>query len=307
MTTSWLICPLRHVRYSGDNVKTHHKPSNCCWCRCRCIIIRLWCNDCRNPQFGWAVLLISFMEVVGRILPSWMCQFVKLHLLLLKPLHALLHHFGECAHHPAGFVILAQLALLCLFIILIIPILLIVGTCKITQTVSDSNHHLLESLFGLSVGQSSVFSFPCIIVLLLNCCVWAFYWHCCPSSLSIYKILDPLFFLIIAQEVCFLSFLGSKLLFGSQAAQFRKGSESLRFQAAFAFIPLLTSLCRPLCWFAIFACRKLRKVQFRSIDLCSLHWLCRWARCWMLQEKDSMEAICVFYVKVCVFNHPEQS
>jgi len=108
-------------------------------------------NDGRNPQSRCAVLLICFTEVVGCILPSHLCQFVQLHLLLPKPLHAMLCHFADCAHHPAGFVIFAQLALLCPFIILIFPILPIVRTCKITQTVSDSLHHLLKRLFGLCV------------------------------------------------------------------------------------------------------------------------------------------------------------
>src|SRR5882757_3145972 len=145
MTTSWSRSPLRHLRYSRDNVKPLHKLSNCCWWRCRSAIICLWLNDNRNPQFGCAVLLISFTEVVGCILPSRLCQFINLHRLLPKALHALLDRFGDCAHHPAGFIIFTQLALHCLFI-LIFPILPIVGTCKITQTVSDSSHHLLESL-----------------------------------------------------------------------------------------------------------------------------------------------------------------
>jgi len=76
-----------------------------------------------NPQMNSAVHLISFMEVVGCVRPSWLCQFVKLHLLQLKQLHVLLHQFGDCAHHPAGIVIFAQLAQLCIFIILIFPIL----------------------------------------------------------------------------------------------------------------------------------------------------------------------------------------
>ena len=63
-------------------------------------------------------------------------------------------------------------------------------------------------------------------------------------------------------------------------------------------------LLRP---FAIFARRKWRKVYFWSID----HYIwccpCCWARCWMLQDMDHMEASCVFYVKVGRFNESEQS
>jgi hypothetical protein len=79
-------------------------------------MICLWLNGGRNYQFGDAVLLISFTEVVGCIFPSWFSQFVELLLLLPKPLHALLDCFGDCAHYPAGFVIFAQLSLLSLFI-----------------------------------------------------------------------------------------------------------------------------------------------------------------------------------------------
>jgi len=119
MTTSWSRSPFR---YSGDNVKTLHKLCKCCrWMR-RSVVIRSLQKDCRNPHFGCAVLLISFTEVVGCILPSRLSQFVELHLLLPKPLNVLLYRFSDCAHHPAGFVIFAQLALLSLFIILIFPI-----------------------------------------------------------------------------------------------------------------------------------------------------------------------------------------
>jgi len=42
--------------------------------------------------------------------PSRMPQFINLCLLLPNTLHVLLCHFGDCVHHPAGFIILAQLA-----------------------------------------------------------------------------------------------------------------------------------------------------------------------------------------------------
>jgi hypothetical protein len=103
------------------------------------VILCLRLDNGWNTQFSGAVLLISFREVVGCILPSQLSQFVELHLLLPKSLHVLLERCGDCAHHPAGFVIFAQIALLSIFIILLFPIVPIVGTCKITQTVSDSN------------------------------------------------------------------------------------------------------------------------------------------------------------------------
>jgi hypothetical protein len=148
MTTSWSRSPLRPVRFSGDNVKTLHKISKCCQCRGQSIIICLRLKDCRNPPFECAVLLISFTEEVSCILPSRLSQFVELHLLLPKALHPLLYRLGDCAHHPPWLVIIAQHAVHSLFIILVIPIFPIVATRKITQTVSNSNQHLLKRLLG---------------------------------------------------------------------------------------------------------------------------------------------------------------
>jgi len=95
-----------------------------------------------------------------------MCQYVKLYLFPPRPLHALLYRFGQFTHHPAVFIIFVQLALLCHFIILVFPILPIVVSSKITETVSHSNHHLVKCLFGPSVGQSGVFtSLQCFLLL----------------------------------------------------------------------------------------------------------------------------------------------
>jgi uncharacterized membrane protein YwaF len=69
----------------------------------------------------------------------------------------------------------------------------------------------------------------------------------------------------------------------------------------------MTSTCGLLCWFAVFACWKLRKVVFRSINHCIICWPCCWARCWMLQDMDNMEASWVCYVKVRTFDQLEQS
>jgi len=105
----------------------------------------------------------------------------------------------------------------------------------------------------------------------------------------------------------FLLFLCRKVLFGSQATQCPKGSDSCCLQAALAFICLMTSLGRPLCRFAASARRKWRKVFSCSIDHCSKYSLCCWARCCMLPDIDNMEASCVLYVKVSTFTHLEQS
>jgi len=197
MTISWSRSPLGHLRYFGNNLQTLHKLSKCCRCRCRSIIICWRLNDGRNYQFRCAILLSSFTEVVGYIITSQLYQFVKLHLLLLKPLHSLLDPFGDCAHHPARFAIFAQLALLCLFI-LICSILPIVRTCKITQTLSDGNHHLLKCLFGLFVRHSHDFSMLHIILLLLNRWLCVFNSLSCPSGLYLNIILNPFLILFIA-------------------------------------------------------------------------------------------------------------
>ena len=76
MTTSWSRSALRPLRYSGDNVEILHKLSKCCQWRCRSIIIRLWLSARQKTQFECAGLLVSFTEVVGCILPSWLSQFV---------------------------------------------------------------------------------------------------------------------------------------------------------------------------------------------------------------------------------------
>jgi len=240
----------------------------------RIIVIRSLLNDCRNPQFGCAGLLISLTEEVRCILPSRLSQFVELHLLLPKPLHALLYRFSDCAHHPAGLVIFAQLALLSLFIILIFPIFPIVGTCKITQTISDSNQQLLKRRFGLSGRQSREFSVRHIVLLWLNRCLCVFNSLSCPSGLSFNLILNPFLFLFIAYEVRFLSFLHRKPFFGYQAAQCPKGSDSLCLEDVLSFIRLMTSLGWALCWFPISASGKWGKVLFQSIDHCSLRGLC---------------------------------
>jgi len=69
----------------------------------------------------------------------------------------------------------------------------------------------------------------------------------------------------------------------------------------------MTSFCSALCRYAICASWKWRNDRFWSIALCSLRWLCCWARCSTLQGMDNMEASWVFYVKDGTFNHLEQS
>jgi len=74
-----------------------------------------------------------------------------------------------------------------------------------------------------------------------------------------------------------------------------------------AFIRMMTSSCEFLCRFAVFASRTQRKLLFQCVDQCPLGWPCCWARCWMLEDMDHMEASCIFYVKVGRFDQFEQS
>ena len=171
-------------------MKTLHTDSKCCLYRCRGFIIRLQLNDGRNPQFRWAILLISSTDVVVCILLSWLGQFVKLHLLLAKSLYAPLYHFGDCSHHPAGFVIFTHLAQLYLFIILIFPILSIVGTWKITQKASHRNHNVLKSHSGLLVHHSCDFSILLSFLRSLNLCLCVFISLSCSSGFSLNIILN---------------------------------------------------------------------------------------------------------------------
>lgn len=199
MTASGSRSPWRQLRYSRDNGMTHQPLSKLCRYRCCCMIIRLRPDDCQIPQVRWGVFRISSMEVIGCVLPSRLIHFLKLHLDQFVPQHALPHHLGDNAHHPARFVIIAQLALLCRSIILMRPVRPIVGTCKITRTVSASSQCLPECLFGLSAHQSGVFSLPDLPLLLLNRPFCVFSSLSCPSGCSPNIFLSPFFLIFIAQ------------------------------------------------------------------------------------------------------------
>jgi len=223
-----------------------------------------------------------------------------------KPLHALLYHVGVRAYHPAGFIIFAQLALLCLFIILIFRILPIVRTCKITQTVSDCNHHLLNCLFGLSVRQSGVFSCLYMFLGLLNHCLCVFNLHSCtsgfsqhdPQSISPSRHCLRCAFLVVSRPEA--SFWNAKCAMPQGIRLCLRPSRSC-----------LHSLVDVVGWTVLSICHicppQVLKVLCRSFAHCSLHWLCCWVRCWMLEDMDNMEASCFFYVKVGTFTYLEQS
>jgi len=188
---------LWHLRHSGDNFKTLYKFSICCRCWCH---FTTWLQliDWQNTLCGHAVHLITFMEDIRCVFPSWLRQFVELLLLPINPFHALLHRFRHYPHCPAGIVNFAQRTLLGLFIMLIFPILPIVGSCKISLTVDNSNHHLLNSRFLLSVCHSCIFILPCIILIFPTRCLWMFNSLSCHISHPIKIILDQFGILFIA-------------------------------------------------------------------------------------------------------------
>jgi len=206
---SWSICAIWHLQYSWDDMKSLRLLFKCCWCRCGYNHLCSRCNDRPNLQCGQHVHHICRREVVNRIHPFRLRQFIKPYLVLPKSLFELFDQFGDCAHHPAGSIIFAQLAPLWIFfiVVLIFSILLIIGTCKITQSVSNNIQHLLEWFSGLSCCQFRLFSISHIILLLLKRCLYIFYSLPCHSGFSIHIILRPLHILIIAEKVCFLSFL----------------------------------------------------------------------------------------------------
>jgi hypothetical protein len=123
--------------------------------------------------------------------------------ILPNPLHTLHYCFGDYAHLPAGFIIFAQLALHCLFIILIFPILAMVRTFTLTQTASDCKHHQLNCLSEFSVPQSGVFSFLSLCLLLLNPSLCMFNSVSCAIGFSINIVHDPFTFLFIESKLDF--------------------------------------------------------------------------------------------------------
>jgi len=157
-------------------------------------------HTCQNLQFSHPELHIYLREVVGCVPPSRLRHFVKLHLVLPKALHAEQFRFGDSAHHPARFIIFAQLAKLSIFliIILVFPILLIFRTCMIGQTVSNSIQHLLKCCFRLCGCRSCLFNIPQMFLLLHNRCLRVLNSRSCHCGLSIHIILNPFDFFFFA-------------------------------------------------------------------------------------------------------------
>jgi hypothetical protein len=97
------------------------------------------------------------------------------------------------------------------------------------------------------------------------------------------------------------------LLFRSCDKQCSQWSNMFRSQTTPAFVLLGMSLCGLLCRFGEFTRRKWEMILSRCIYHCILCGLCSWVRCWMLQDVDHLEACCVLYVKVGMFDDPKQN
>jgi len=175
LTTSSLRSLLWDLWYPWNDLKRLHLLCKCCQCRYGCYIVHLPLEDCRNPQFGRPIHLISFTMIVGCVPAAWLCEFVKLHLLLPKSFHVLLYCVRDFPHHPAWFVIFARLAQRCILtIFLVFSVLSVVGSCIIALNLSDSIEHLPICCLRLSGFQSCVFSMSHIFLLLHNCCLCVF-------------------------------------------------------------------------------------------------------------------------------------
>jgi len=221
MTISCLRSHLRHLQLSRDSVKRLQRLTNSRQWRWGLIILGVRLNDRGNLQFRGPILLISPTKVVGQVSPALSHQFIKHRLLLPKTLHPMLYSFVVCTHHPAGFIIFAQLAQLgILFIIIFVfPILPIFRTCTITQTISNGIQNLLLCCFRLCGCQSRHFSIYHIFLLLLNCCLCVFNSLSYHKGLSIHIISNPCPLICVAQTVSFSSFPHCKQLWLSKSMQ----------------------------------------------------------------------------------------
>ena len=196
---------LRHLGLSGDDIKNLDKLATCCGWWCGCCHVCLRHHHCLNLQCTCRVLHVSSTEAVGCVPPSWLQQFVNHHLVLLNALHAVLYRFSDYAHHPARFIIFAQLAKLSIFliIILIFPILFMFGTWKIAHTVPISIQHLLQCCVRLCCCQSCLVNVPPVVLLLHDRCLCILNSLSCHCGVSIHIILDPFVIFFVALKVRF--------------------------------------------------------------------------------------------------------
>ena len=216
------------------------------WCGCTHFCLRL--HNCRNLQLSRPVLHISLTEVVDRVPPTWLGHFVKPHLLLPNALHAVLYHLGDFAHYLDRFVIFAQLAMLYIFfiIILLIPIILIVGSCKMAQTVCDSIQYLLKSYFSLCGCRSCLFNISHIFLLLHHRCLCVLNSLSCHCGLSIHIILDSCLFCSLFKMYVFRLFsVGSFFL----DRKLRNAPNAPTISASKQLLHLLCWCCSHVHWF----------------------------------------------------------
>jgi hypothetical protein len=111
-------------------------------------------------------------------------------------------------------IIFTQLAELCSFFIIVVDFhrLLIVGTYKIEQTVSDSIQPLVKPALGLSGCRPRGFTGRNIFQLLRNRYLCVLNSLSCHSGFSLHIMLKPFLFLFIAQKEHFLSSFRGNLL-----------------------------------------------------------------------------------------------
>jgi len=204
---------------SEDDTKNLHKLSQCCWWWCGISRVCFGFDNYRNHQISRPVLHISLTESFRRVPVSWFRQSVNPHPLLQYTLHALLDHFGDCTHHPAGFNIFTLQDQPCTFFIicLMFPILLIIRTWKIAQTVSSSIQCLCKCFFGHFSCRSNPFSIAHIFLPFHNRNPSVFNSLSCDSSLCMHMILGPFLGLFVVEIVRFSACLRWQLRFALSA------------------------------------------------------------------------------------------
>jgi len=163
------------------------------------IIFWLWVNNSQDLQFSRRLLRLALMAVVSGVTTSLLNEFVQLIQLLLKSLHAMMCHCGNCTHYTAGLIIVTQLSQLWIFFItlLIFRIPLIISTCNVAQTISNCILHLLKYFFGFSIFQSCHFSILHIILLQFNHFLHVFDLPFRHHSFGIHIILNPFTFPLV--------------------------------------------------------------------------------------------------------------
>jgi len=249
---------------------------------------------------------IRLTEGVSCLLPSQLCEFIKLYLLLPKPIPALL------------------------YVVVIGPITQLGSSSSLSWTCSISSSSSSSPSSPLLELARSLRLFPIVTII-----SWNFIWGLSSSILHL-KLSSylpalaeppPLHVQLAFLHEWFLSehnrhsisvslhCLRIGFLVGSQPqASFSIASCTVFLglrQILFPSPSWLHSLDGVIGWNALLICHicpaEVAKSSFLSIHHCRLCWLCCWARRWMLQDMDNMEASCIFYVKVGTFTHLEQS